>query len=51
MKVLSLSAKFYVIIFIDDCTRMLWVYYIHAKSETFDVFSKFKVMLKNKMGI
>ena len=31
----------YFVSFIDDCTRMRWVYFLKNKSEVFDVFVKF----------
>ena len=30
----------YFILFVDDCTRMSWVYFLKHKSEVFDVFVK-----------
>lgn len=35
----------YFISFVDDCTRMCWVYFLKSKSEVFDVFVKFYDML------
>ena len=32
---------FYFVLFVDDCTRMSWVYFLKHKSEVFDVFVKF----------
>ena len=31
----------YFVSFIDDCTRMCWIYFLKHKSEVFDVFVKF----------
>ena len=35
----------YFVLFVDDCTRMSWVYFLKHKSEVFDVFVKFYNML------
>ena len=35
----------YFVSFIDDCTRMCWIYFLKHKSEVFDVFVKFYNMI------
>ena len=35
----------YYVLFVDDCTRMSWVYFLKHKSEVFDVFVKFYHMI------
>ena len=35
----------YYIMFVDDCTRISWVYFMKHKSEVFDVFVKFYHMI------
>lgn len=38
----SHSNKRYIITFIDDYSRKMWSYFLHAKSEAFDTFKRFK---------
>ena len=51
MKTLSLSGSRYYIAFIDDFNRMCWVYFMKFKSETADVFWKFKNWIENQSGL
>ena len=46
----SLAGSLYVT-FIDDSTRKLWVYFLKKKSEVFDTFRKWKVMVENETGL
>ncbi|KAL0330178.1 UNVERIFIED_CONTAM: Retrovirus-related Pol polyprotein from transposon RE2 [Sesamum radiatum] len=39
----------YFILFIDDYSRMTWVYFMREKSEVFKVFKKFKNLVENKV--
>ncbi|KAE8668800.1 TBC1 domain family member 15-like [Hibiscus syriacus] len=41
----------YYITFIDDSTRKVWVYFLKKKSEVFDTFRKWKVMVENESGL
>ncbi|KAM2382903.1 hypothetical protein FF1_040470 [Malus domestica] len=50
MKTLSLSGNRYFITFIDDYSRMCWVYFFRNKSEAFHVYKKFKVMVELQCG-
>lgn len=43
----SFSGKKYFISFIDDYSRKTWVYFLKEKSEAFETFRKFKVMVEN----
>ena len=38
----------YFITFVDDCTRMCWVYFLKHKTEVFDTFVKFYNMLQTQ---
>ena len=38
----SMSGCLYYVIFIDDYSRKTWIYFMKAKSETFDKFQEFK---------
>lgn len=46
----SFSGKRYFISFIDDFSRKTWVYFLKEKSETFEVFKKFKMMVEKATG-
>lgn len=43
-RTLSLGNKRYFILFVDDYTRMMWVYFLNEKSEAFSAFLKFKAL-------
>ena len=36
--------------FIDDCTRMTWLYLMKHKSESFEKFKEFKAQAENQTG-
>src|SRR4051812_28897480 len=40
----------YFILFIDDFTRMTWVYFMRQKSEAFVIFKKFKALVEKQSG-
>lgn len=42
------SQNRYFILFIDDFTRMTWVYFMGQKSEVFTVFEKFKTFVEKQ---
>lgn len=46
----SIKGNLYFIIFIDDFTRMCWIYFMKFKSEVAGVFSKFKKLIENQCG-
>jgi Integrase core domain len=46
----SFSGNEYFITFIDDYSRKCWVYFLEKKSEAFEIFKKFKVMVEKTMG-
>jgi len=43
--------KRYVLTFIDDMSRKLWVYFLHEKSETFMTFKSFKNAVEKESGL
>ncbi|RVW73460.1 Retrovirus-related Pol polyprotein from transposon TNT 1-94 [Vitis vinifera] len=51
MKTTSLSGNKYSILFIDDYTRMCWVYFIYLKNEVFFVFKQFKALVENQSNL
>jgi len=50
MKTISLNGSRYYIAFIDDYTRMCWVYFLKFKTEVASVFMKFKNWIENQSG-
>lgn len=40
----------YFILFINDYTRMMWVYFFRERSEVFSIFRKFKNYIENQSG-
>ncbi|KAG6469823.1 hypothetical protein ZIOFF_070754 [Zingiber officinale] len=50
MDTLSHAQNRYFILFIDDHTRMTWVYFMRQKSEVFMIFKKFKSLVEKQSG-
>lgn len=50
MQTPSLSQYRYFLTFIDDFSRMTWVYFLKEKSETFVVFKRFKALVEKQSG-
>ena len=48
MKTPSLNGSKYFILFIDNYTRMCWVYFTKQKSEVAGVFQNFKALVENQ---
>jgi transposase InsO family protein len=46
----SLSGCLYHVIFIDDYSRKCWIYFLKAKSDTFDKFKEYKSFIEKKTG-
>ena len=44
------SEKKYFITFIDDCSKYCYVYLLHSKDKTLDVFKAYKVEVENQLG-
>ena len=42
-----LSGCLYYVLFIDDYSRKSWIYFLKAKSESFDRFKEFKTLIEN----
>jgi len=47
-KVPSLGGKRYMLTFVDDFLRKVWVYLLRQKNETFSMFKKFKALVENQ---
>jgi hypothetical protein len=48
--VMSITGYKYYIVFVDDFSRFTWIYPLHAKSETYEVFLKFKLLVENQFS-
>ena len=46
----ALSGCLYYVLLIDDHSRKSWIYFLKAKSETFDRFKEFKALIENQTG-
>ncbi|KAM1746866.1 hypothetical protein ACFX11_013456 [Malus domestica] len=40
----------YFLVFVDDYSRMTWVYFLRQKSEVFSIFKKFQAMVERQSG-
>ena len=49
-KVPSLGGKRYMLTFVNDFSRKVWVYFLRQKNETFSMFKKFKALVENQTG-
>lgn len=50
MQVPSLGNSLYFLLFIDDLTRMCWVYFLSNKHEAFEKFKLFRAMVEKESG-
>jgi hypothetical protein len=50
MTALSMNGCIYYIIFIDDCSRKTWIYFLKTKDESFSRFQDFKNLVENQTG-
>ncbi|KAM2852430.1 hypothetical protein PS2_028426 [Malus domestica] len=50
MKTTTISGNRYFLTFIDDYSRMCWVYFMRFKSEVFTIFKKFKEIVELQSG-
>ncbi|GKV38975.1 hypothetical protein SLEP1_g46821 [Rubroshorea leprosula] len=50
MRTPSLSQNRYFILFIDDFTRITWVYFLGSKGQALPVFKNFKALVENQSG-
>jgi transposase InsO family protein len=46
----SLGGTLYFLSVIDDCSRMVWVFLMKHKSESFQNFKEWKLMIENQVG-
>jgi len=38
------------LIFVDDFSRKVWVYFLRQKNKAFPIFKKFKALIENQTG-
>ncbi|KAL0424086.1 UNVERIFIED_CONTAM: Retrovirus-related Pol polyprotein from transposon TNT 1-94 [Sesamum radiatum] len=48
MQTPSLNNNRYFVVFVDDFSRMTWVYFVKEKSEVFSIFRKFKASIEKQ---
>jgi hypothetical protein len=46
----SLGGCLYYVIFIDDYSKKCWMYFLKAKSDTFDKFKEYKSFIEKQKG-
>ena len=44
----TLAENKYFLLIVDDSTRWMWLYMLEAKSDAFEAFKKFKLLMENK---
>jgi hypothetical protein len=49
MKTISFSGARYFLLFVDDFSRKMWVYFLSKKSYAFSKFQEFKAMVEKKL--
>ena len=47
-RIKSLQGESYFMLFIDDFTRMTWIFFLKEKSEAFERFKAFKILVENE---
>lgn len=50
IRIVSLNNNKYFILFVDDFTMKMWVYFLKQKSEAFSIFCQFKAMVEKESG-
>lgn len=48
--VFSLNGSCYFVLFIDDCIKFVWIYFLSHKSQVFSTFLQFCTMIKNQFS-
>lgn len=46
----SLGGKRYFLLFVDDFTRMIWIYFLNQKSDAFSIFLEYKALVEKESG-
>ena len=50
MNIISIIDARYFLLFVDDFSRKMWVYFLKLKFEVFKEFQKFKALVENESG-
>jgi len=50
MQTRSLGGAYYFLIFVDDCKRFKWVYFLKQKSHAFEYFKQFRNTIEKQSG-
>ena len=50
MRIKSLQGDLYFMLFVDDFTRMCWVFFLKEKLEVLKKFKTFKILVENEIG-
>jgi len=50
MQTRSLGGDYYLLLFVDDCTRYTWVYSLKKKSHTFEYFKEYRSVVEKHRG-
>lgn len=50
VQVSFIGGSCYFVTFINDSTRILWVYFLKHKSDVFETFKKWRVVVENETG-
>ena len=48
MKTRSLGGALYFLLFLDECTKFSWVYFLSQKIHTFEYFKQFRTMIEKQ---
>jgi len=50
MNTASITGARYFLLFVDDFSRKMWVYFLKLKSDVFKEFQNFKALVENESG-
>lgn len=46
----SMNGNRYFLLFVDDCTKFVWIYFLSHKSQVFDAFVQFRTMIHTQFN-
>src|SRR5579859_1915641 len=47
----SIGGNYYCLVVVDDYTRYTWVFFLHDKANTYDIFKKFVIRVENEFEL
>ena len=50
MAIPSVLGSRYFLLFVDDLSRKMWLYFLKKKSDAFPIFQKFKPLIEKESG-